>query len=42
MMKTMGRQAKMASRSLARLDAKQKNLLLRDLGENLIKRKDIF
>lgn len=40
MMKTMGRQAKMASRSLARLDAKQKNLLLRDLGENLIKRKE--
>ena len=40
MMKTMGRQAKMASRSLARLDAKQKNLLLRDVGENLIKRKE--
>lgn len=40
MMKTMGSQAKIASRSLARLATKEKNLLLRSLGENLIKRQE--
>ncbi len=38
MMETMGRNAKIASRALARLKTREKNNLLRTLGENLLQR----
>ena len=39
-METIGRQAKKASRSLARVETQEKNRLLRALGENLVGRQE--